>query len=334
MGFFYVAIHLTVQRSVWCSTQIKDTCLLDVTVVLMSENKEMHCEQVLNDDKNMSKLIVEKSHTEQLIELQCKNEELKGQLLKKKQHLEGLQREKEVVTKKIQELRERTLQYDILQQVKEVDQEVKKTEKQWEIVDKKRAVVNGLEQEIAQLKEKREQKLKMVEKMSFYYNFLEKVITMTMFEDPQGLINHLENLFYMREKLRETENIKLEEIAQKRNELLCLEDRHHVTMLQKNFLQSQLQMELENYRSDARIWEQKWEKIQETAAKKTLMLGQIKMATVNLYEMTGGDLGEDSVDVNDTETQLDRIASFIQDHDNIIKQFQFFQQKEREKPKE
>lgn len=59
--------------------------------------------------------------------------------------------------------------------------------------------------------------------------------------------------------------------------------------------------------------ERKWNYVQETAAKKTLLLGQIKMATLNLYELTGGEVeGEEGVDMNDTETQLDKVCALTE----------------------
>lgn len=56
--------------------------------------------------------------------------------------------------------------------------------------------------------------------------------------------------------------------------------------------------------------ERKWNHIQETAAMKTLLLGKIKIVTLNLYEMIDDEVkGEEGVDVNDTETQLDKVCA-------------------------
>ncbi|XP_056231476.1 coiled-coil domain-containing protein 42 isoform X2 [Seriola aureovittata] len=80
--------------------------------------------------------------------------------------------------------------------------------------------------------------------------------------------------------------------------------------------------------------ERKWTQIQETAAKKTLQLGQIKIAILNLFEMTGGTSSEEEeeeekkegedegVDLNDAEKQLDKIMVFIHDYANVVKQHQ------------
>ena len=48
---------------------------------------------------------------------------------------------------------------------------------------------------------------------------------------------------------------------------------------------AQLQTRLDQAQSNAVKWESKWTHIQNTAAKKTLLLGRIKIATHNLYQV-------------------------------------------------
>uniref|UniRef100_A0A286XTH8 Coiled-coil domain containing 42 n=1 Tax=Cavia porcellus TaxID=10141 RepID=A0A286XTH8_CAVPO len=64
--------------------------------------------------------------------------------------------------------------------------------------------------------------------------------------------------------------------------------------------------------------ESRWAHIQNTAAKKTLLLGTIKMATLNLYQTVSKQLKEASqVSLEDTHKQLDMIQQFIQDLSDI-----------------
>ncbi|KAF3850928.1 hypothetical protein F7725_012700 [Dissostichus mawsoni] len=53
------------------------------------------------------------------------------------------------------------------------------------------------------------------------------------------------------------------------------------------------------------------------------------MATLNLYEMTRQDEKADEVvDINDTEKQLDKVKTFIQDSDDMVKQYQTSSQRQ------
>ncbi|XP_020780049.2 cilia- and flagella-associated protein 73 [Boleophthalmus pectinirostris] len=280
--------------------------------------------------KKMEELIQERSPKEELALLRYKNEELLEQLRNKTQCLESLRKEQKLLTKKIQEAKEESEGYGALLQTKSVAIEEEKEKKQWEIVEAKRAVVRKQEEQISQLKEKRDQKLKLVDEMAVYYNFMERVAKMTMFNDVQEFINYLENLFYTWEKQHEAESIKLEEINTKQNELQSLENHLYMASHHNSFLLSTLHKELEKCRSEADIWEENWGKIQKTAAKKILLLAQIKIAIVNLYEMTGGVVGEDGINVSDTEKHLDKIVSFIQDNEDIVKLFRISLQKEKE----
>ncbi|WP_411017660.1 hypothetical protein, partial [Salmonella sp. s51090] len=63
---------------------------------------------------------------------------------------------------------------------------------------------------------------------------------------------------------------------------------------------------------DAVKWESVWTHIKNTAAKKTLLLGRIKMATHNLFQLVNRHQKQ-SGSTELTEEQLSKIQTFIMD---------------------
>ncbi|KAM7391739.1 hypothetical protein PAMP_022401 [Pampus punctatissimus] len=274
--------------------------------------------------------------TFELLKKRREEEELITEYNEQKQIFESLQQREKELTEKLKRQREKNGQFLI---DKDDDEAVEKTEKEKKEVTEKEAEIERLKEEYAELKERKQELLEQVQRHSVYRDFIERALKLTKFENVQALADHLENLLYIRHQLSQKENKVQEQIVQQRKALLTLEDQHRLLLLRKKNQLSQLQTELEKTRSEAEIWEKKWNDIQQTAAKKTLLLGQIKMATLNLYELTGGEIGgEEGVDMNDTETQLDKIKIFIQDHKDIVKQHQTPSHKhsngqKRDKPK-
>ncbi|XP_053181526.1 coiled-coil domain-containing protein 42 like-2 [Scomber japonicus] len=271
--------------------------------------------------------------TFEVLKKRREEEELIGKCEECKQIFENLtQREKELA-EELQRKREKMegllLSYEMSVKDRDTAQTLDKAKKERKEVIEKEAETERLKEEHAELKQRKEELLHQVERHSVYQDFMERVLKMTKFEDVEALTDHLENLLHIRDQLFQKESEAQEQADQLRKELLTLEDQHRLLLLQKNNELSQLQTELERTRSEAEIWERKWNHVQETAAKKTLLLGQIKMATLNLYELTGGEVGgEEGVDMNDTEIQLDKIKIFIQDHTDILKLHQSPSQKQ------
>ncbi|XP_068574085.1 coiled-coil domain-containing protein 42 like-2-like isoform X2 [Cebidichthys violaceus] len=149
------------------------------------------------------------------------------------------------------------------------------------------------------------------------------------FNNGQELADYIHNLLHIRDNCQKKEKMAYEQVDQLRESLLTLEDNDRLQRLQKNLRLTRLQTELEETRAAANHWETKWNDIQETAAKKTILLGQIKMATLSLYEMRSGGVegdeaeveGDEAVDKNDTVKQLDKVMMFMQDHEDILKQY-------------
>ncbi|XP_039658109.1 coiled-coil domain-containing protein 42 homolog isoform X1 [Perca fluviatilis] len=273
-----------------------------------------------------------------LFDLQKKrreDEDLDAKQKECKQILERLQQRIHKLHEEAKKVKELHLSFDKFLKDEDADQAAEKAERERKEVLQLEAELERLKVEYAVLIERKQELQRQVQRHSSYWDFMERVVKMTKFDKVQALTGHLESLLHFRDHLYQRESKAQEQVSQQRKALLTLEDQHHFLRLHKNNQLSQLQTELEKTRSEALTWERKWTHIQETAAKKTLLLGQIKMATLNLYEMTDDILEEEeAVDMNDTEKQLDKVKMFIQDYEDIVKQHQTSSQRHEGQKKE
>ncbi|XP_037635012.1 coiled-coil domain-containing protein 42 homolog [Sebastes umbrosus] len=249
-------------------------------------------------------------------ELEIKNKELCQMFVRLQQRSDELH--KEVVKAKMLHL-----SFDLFFKEEDAGKasdkaERKRKEKLQQELELKRLMV-----EHGELMDRKQELQHQIQKHSLYWDFMVRVVKMTKYDDVQALTVRLESLLHFRDHLYQRVNEAREQVDQQKKALLILEEQHHVLQLHSNNQLSHLQTKIEKTRSEALKWERKWSHIQETAAKKTLLLGQIKMVTLNLYENTEDMVkGEEDVDMNDTEKQLDKVKMFIQDHKDIVKQHQ------------
>ncbi|XP_075325809.1 coiled-coil domain-containing protein 42 homolog [Odontesthes bonariensis] len=229
-------------------------------------------------------------------------------------YLENLRQRRQELQKEMKEQEEQ--RFNLLLKEREVDVAARKAARE---TKEKEAKLEQQEQEYAEMAERKQELLREVQKYSVFKDFLEEVLKLTTFEDVDALTAHFENLLHYRDRLYEREN----QVQDKQGiKLLQLKDQHELMLLQGNNQLSQLQTELQKARSEAQDWQRQWNHIQETAAKKTLELGQLKMATLNLFEQTGGVVGAEGVDISATDKQLGQIQMYIKDMSDIIKQYQ------------
>ncbi|KAG7244018.1 hypothetical protein INR49_006179, partial [Caranx melampygus] len=128
------------------------------------------------------------------------------------------------------------------------------------------------------------------------------------FKDVNALTEYMESLIHCKEQLAEREQRAQEQVDLMRKEIGAVKNQHQFLQMQRNNQLTLLKTELDDTCAEALLLERQWNHIQETAAKKTLQLGQIKIATFNLYEMICYGLGEEEdVWMNDTEKQLEKI---------------------------
>uniref|UniRef100_UPI003AAD2A05 coiled-coil domain-containing protein 42 homolog n=1 Tax=Centroberyx gerrardi TaxID=166262 RepID=UPI003AAD2A05 len=234
----------------------------------------------------------------------------------------SLRQRRDEVLMKEEKLKESLLNFDRF--LKENDAKrsrgAKKAENERQVVLQKEAEIERLKEECAALEEIKQKLQRRVQRSNLYWNFLEQVLKMAKFEEVWELLGRFETLVITREQLCQRESKVQEQADSQRGALQTYIDQQSCLLLQNNNLLSQLQTQLDQTRSEALTWESKWNHIQNTAAKETLLLGQIKMATLNLYQMTDGEIGgEEGVAIDDTEEQLDKIQIFIQNHIDVVK---------------
>ncbi|KAK2902162.1 coiled-coil domain-containing protein 42 [Channa argus] len=264
--------------------------------------------------------------TTSLIELQKKRreeEDLEAKYEVRKQVLESLEQCIDKLRSDYKNAQKVHLSFEKFHKHEDAFQAVEKAERGMQQGLRIEEELQRLRNEYTEL-QKRKQELELqLQRHRVYRDCMERVLKMTMFEDVESLSRQLENLLHFRDKLYKKGSEAQEKAYQQRERLVTLKDQNHLMQLQKNNKLSQLKTELEETRSKTLIWERSWNDIHDIAATKTLLLGQIKIATINLYEMAGGNLEEEEcVNINDTEKQLDRIKMFIKDQEDIIKRHQ------------
>ncbi|KAM6918055.1 coiled-coil domain-containing protein 42-like [Lycodopsis pacificus] len=186
----------------------------------------------------------------------------------------------------------------------------------------------------AEVMEKKQEQERQIQQHTVIKAVMEQACRMSRFKNRQELADHIHNLLHIRDDFQEREKKAYEQVDQLRESLLTLEGNDRLQRLQKNLLLSRLQTQLDETHAEVKHWESKWNDSQETATKKTILLVLIK----KIYEMTGDRVeGDGAVDKNDTVKQLDEVMMFMQDHEDILKQYQTAQQKhdgqEKDKPK-
>ncbi|XP_071338938.1 coiled-coil domain-containing protein 42 homolog [Trachinotus anak] len=258
------------------------------------------------------------------LQRRLREEEDCGRALEERnQKLQSLQQRVDGLQKDHQKTQDFQFGLDMFLKDEDAARVVEKAERERKEVLQKSKEIERLKKKKAELIEFSQQLQLELQSHIQYREIMEQMMKLTKFKDVELLTDHVEGLLHLKDQLSEREREAQEQVDRKKKELVTLNDQHQLLHLQKNNELSQLQTELDDTRSEALLWERKWNHIQETAAKKTLQLGQIKMATLNLYELTGATVEEEEgVDMNDTDNQLGKVKTFIQDYGNIVKQYQ------------
>lgn len=238
--------------------------------------------------------------------------------------MESLQQRREELERKEEQLKESLLKFNKF--LKENDSKrsraVKKACDAREMARQKDRDMERLGEEIAVLEAKKERLQRKVEKNAIFWKYLEKVSKKSeKLQEIREMIGRFDTLISTREQLLRKASDNQEKLESQRLELHHFTEDKSTQVLYYNNELAALQGCLDQACSNAVKWESKWNHIQNTAAKKTLLLGQIKMASLNLLQLVNKQAGEQEAEIpiEDTDGQLNRIQMFIVDQTDILR---------------
>ncbi|XP_076839897.1 coiled-coil domain-containing protein 42-like isoform X1 [Brachyhypopomus gauderio] len=255
-----------------------------------------------------------------LLQKRRENVEVHDSMIQRRAHfesyLEELRVRREVLEEKKVQMKEHlhnTLKENELKRC----QALKKARREREQTNQKQAELLAMQEEMKSLIKERDELANRVRRTAIYPEYLYKVVQASkQFQDVSEVMSRYETLCEMREVLVRTTEQNQDRVEQLRGQLARVITEGGDKVVQYNNHLAQLQRELDEVHANRMIWESRWAHIQNTAAKKTLLLGTIKMATLNLYQLVckrANDTKEMPVAPEDTLKQLDKIQDVLLD---------------------
>ncbi|KXJ27520.1 coiled-coil domain-containing protein 42 homolog [Exaiptasia diaphana] len=229
--------------------------------------------------------------------------------------MESLQQRREELERKEYQLKESLLKFDKF--LKENDSKraraLKKAAEEREMRRAKDREIARLKEDTTCLAKDRDKIQTKLEKFFIYQQYLEKVLECAEeFQEIREIIARYDTLTATHQDLLERETKNQEKYEKEKGRLVKFTEEKNNEILSYNNQLANLQTQLEKAQSLAVKWESQWTHIKNTAAKKTLLLGRIKMATHNLFMLVNRHLGQTGA-IEQTEKQLEKIQVFIQD---------------------
>lgn len=224
--------------------------------------------------------------------------------------MESIQQRKEELERKECLLKESLMKFDKF--LKENDSKriraIKKATVERELKKVKDKEIEKLQEELEILTLQKDRLHRKLERNAIYHRFLERVLeTAEDFHEIRELITRYDTLKATHEDLINAEQVNQNKVDNEKRKLMIYTETKNNEILKFNNELSILQTRFDKAQLDAVKWESKWTHIKNTAARKTLMLGRIKMAAHNLFQVVKRHQRtrlDDEVDTQDTNEQL------------------------------
>ncbi|XP_041455783.1 coiled-coil domain-containing protein 42 homolog [Lytechinus variegatus] len=230
--------------------------------------------------------------------------------------MESLQQRREELERKEYQLKESLLKFDKF--LKENDSKrgraVKKAHDERDLKKTKDKEIGRLMEEKGDLQGQKDKLLQRLNKHKLFHRFLERTLeSAEEFHEIREVIARHETLVATHRDLVEKANRTQDAVEKEKARLGKFTEEKNNEILHYNNQLATLQTQLDTAQSEAVKWESVWTHIKNTAAKKTLLLGRIKMATHNLFQLVSRHAKTSSLGTENTLEQLTKIQTFIMD---------------------
>ncbi|XP_068269032.1 cilia- and flagella-associated protein 73 [Nyctibius grandis] len=170
-----------------------------------------------------------------------------------------------------------------------------------------------LHRELAGLLRRRDHLAQQLRSLRGFGDYLRGVLDMGQFQDVPAMLAHIGTLAAARAALAREAEAGREQLAQGQARLQRYREEASSELLGTTEEMAQLRARLEAARHDVLQGESRWAHVQSTATQKSLLLGQIKLAVLHLFQLATARL-KVPVDValEDTEAQLDTVLLCMQ----------------------
>ncbi|XP_010015911.1 PREDICTED: coiled-coil domain-containing protein 42A, partial [Nestor notabilis] len=254
-----------------------------------------HLQEKKKESKLMQKALEAKKEEfkERMKALVCGWRDLHAQEAEVKTHMEKSLR----IVKEDDKMRDQTLK-------KATKEREKKIQKEFELLRAKR--------ELEVWRNKHEKLYSKVQKYSIFKKYLEDVVKISQFEDIQEVVSRYKTLLSVYKDLEQLQQRHKEMSEQARVFLDQYTEEKEAEILHYINELVELQQCFDQAKEDVQFWETCWAGIQKTSTKKTLELGIIRMATLNLFQCAKKQMkAKQNVPVNDSLGQLNMIQQVI-----------------------
>ncbi|XP_069727393.1 cilia- and flagella-associated protein 73 isoform X2 [Phaenicophaeus curvirostris] len=233
------------------------------------------------------------------------------------QRMERLAQRRQQLAQRKEQLQDVILKFDAFLKALAARQEraLRRAEKARAQAAEQDAEVLRLHQELTGLLRHRERLAQRLQSLHCFGEYLQAVLARTgQFQDVPAMLAHFGALAGARALLAQQVEARQEQLSQEQARLQRYQEEVSSELLRTSAELAQLRAQLEAARQDVIQEESHWAHIQSTATQKTLLLGQIKLAVLNLFQLATTRLKVPAdAALEDTEAQLDTVLLCMQD---------------------